>query len=75
MEALRAAVAEFTVALREQGSTPEAVLISLKGVIHDRSLPVIMPHPSEWKSATLRETISAWCIQEFFKDAPRTAQP
>ena len=69
MEGLRAAVADFTIALREQGTTPEAVLISLKNVIHNRSLPLILPHPSDRNSASLRETISTWCIEEFFRDA------
>ena len=69
MSALRAAVKEFTVALRDQGTTPEQVLISLKHVIYSRSFPAIAVHPTEWASGTrLHEKISTWCIEEFFSE-------
>ena len=72
MAALRAAVREFTVTLREQGTTPEHVLIALKNVIYNRSFPAIAVHPTEWASGTrLHEKISTWCIEEFFSE--RTA--
>ena len=71
MAELRAAVREFTVALRDQGTTPEQVLISLKSVIYNRSFPAIAVHPTEWASGTrLHERISTWCIQEFFSEKP-----
>ncbi len=69
MGELRAAVREFTLALREQGTTPEQVLIALKNVIYNRSFPAIAVHPTEWASGTrLHEKISTWCIEEFFSE-------
>jgi hypothetical protein len=69
MRALRDAVREFTVVLRDQGTTPENVLIALKSVIYNRSFPAIAVHPTEWASGTrLHEKISTWCIEEFFRE-------
>jgi len=68
IEALRVAVRSFTVALRDAGTTPERVLIILKTVINNRSLPVIAPHASDWKGDQLREKISTWCIEEYFRE-------
>ena len=69
MAALRVAVREFTVVLRDEGTTPEHVLISLKNVIYNRSFPAIAVHPTEWASGTrLHEKISTWCIEEFFSE-------
>ena len=70
MKVLRLAVAEFTVTLRNQGTTPEAVLISLKAVISANVLP------SRWHVASaydphLRDTISTWCIEEYFRERSR----
>ncbi len=71
MRRLRAAVASFTVALRDIGTTPERVLIALKTVINDRSFIAIAPHVSDWNGDTLRERVSTWCIEAFFrKDTP-----
>ena len=67
MEALRLTVCEFTSALRDKGATPEGVLISLKTLINNRSLPLIPPHPSDWSGYQLREQISTWSIKEFFR--------
>ncbi|MGI8402352.1 MAG: hypothetical protein ACR2NS_12225 [Gemmatimonadaceae bacterium] len=67
MKRLRLAVAGFTVALRDLGTTPERVLIALKTVIDNRSF-VPDPRPlSDWTSADLRERITTWCIEEFFR--------
>ncbi|MDQ6770756.1 MAG: hypothetical protein M3Z54_12300 [Gemmatimonadota bacterium] len=68
MNALRVAVSSFTVALKTEGLTPEAVLILLKRVINNRSFLVIAPHVSDWTGDHLRETISTWCIKEFFRE-------
>ncbi len=68
MAALRVAVSSFTVALRSEGLTPEAVLIILKTVINNRSFLHIAPHASDWSGDQLRESISTWCIKEFFKE-------
>ena len=67
MEALRLTVCEFTAALRDEGTTPEGVLISLKTLINDRSLPVIPQHSVDWTGYQLREMISTWSIKEFFR--------
>lgn len=67
MEALRAAVQEFTVALKNAGTSPEAVLITLKTVIQNRSLLGITPHALDRKGQ-LREQVSTWCIDEYFRE-------
>jgi len=67
MEGLRLAVSEFTVALKNAGTTPEAVLITLKTVIHNRSVLGTAPHASDWRGQ-LREKVSTWCIDEYFRD-------
>lgn len=68
MKELRLAVRGFTVALRDIGTTPEHVLIALKTVINNRTLVAIAPHASDWNGETLREKISTWCIEEFFRE-------
>jgi hypothetical protein len=68
MEALRLTVCEFTAALREEGITPEGVLISLKALINNRALPVILPHASDWSGYQMHELISTWSIKAFFKE-------
>ena len=63
MDELRATVEEVTVVLRNEGATPEAVLITLKTLVNSRALPVVdlrVPHQ-------LREQISTWSIEEFFR--------
>lgn len=67
MEGLRLAVSEFTVALKNAGTTPEAVLITLKTVIHNRSVLGTVPHASDRKGQ-LREQVSTWCIDEYFRE-------
>lgn len=67
MRRLRAAVASFTVALRDIGTTPERVLIALKTVINNRSFVAIAPHESDWSGNDLRERVSTWCIEAFFR--------
>lgn len=66
MEILRAAVREFTKELRDGGATPEGVLVLLKSVINDRSLPVIPSAEIEVNGHQLRATLSTWCIEEYF---------
>jgi hypothetical protein len=68
MAALRLAVRGFAVALRDEGTTPEAVLIILKTVVTSRTLPTIAPHTSDWRGDQLRERISTWCIEEYFSE-------
>lgn len=67
MEGLRLAVCEFTVALKDEGTSPEAVLITLKTVIHNRSVLGTVPHAGDWKGQ-LREQVSTWCIEEYFRE-------
>lgn len=66
MDALRTAVCEFTFALRRDGVTPEGVLIRLKQLIDNETLPLIRSHPSDNDGHRLRERISTWCIKAYF---------
>ena len=66
MSALRVAVAEFTIALRQAGTTPEAVLIRLKAVIDSHVFAPVWQR-SIWPRLELRSTISTWCIEEYFR--------
>ena len=68
MELLRIAVCDFTIALRNEGTTPEGVLIGLKSVIHEMSFPHIGSHASDSRGRPLREQITTWCIKEYFKE-------
>ena len=68
MNDLRHAVAHFTVALRVGGATPEAVLIALKSVINSRTFPGPRSYTPEPSDADLRQQISAWSIEEFFRE-------
>jgi hypothetical protein len=67
MEALRLAVCAFTVALRDEGITPEAVLISLKAAIHAETFSRIH-HTSTWSGPRLQETVTTWCIQDYYRE-------
>ena len=69
MNDLQRAVANFTAQLRVGGATPEAVLIALKSVINSRNFPVARSCESETSDEDLRQRISAWSIQEFFREA------
>jgi hypothetical protein len=65
MAELRVAICTFTVARRGEGSSPEAVLIALKGVINAATFePVWLL--SSWNGDQLRQKISTWCIQDYF---------
>ena len=66
MEALRLAVCEFTFAHRADGLTPEGVLVALKNLIDNRTMPRMTPHESDWNGHLLRERISTWCIKAYF---------
>ena len=65
MGALRVAVCAFTVALRDEGVTPEAVLISLKAAIQKETL-IPLWETSSWSGPSLHETITTWCIKDYF---------
>lgn len=67
MRELRLAINGFTIALREMGTTPERVLIALKTVINNRSLIAIPIRDSDQSGEYLRQQISTWCIEEFFR--------
>jgi hypothetical protein len=68
MNDLRHAVAQFTVALKLEGATPEAVLIALKSVINTRTFPLPRQYTADTTDADLRQQISSWSIQEFFRE-------
>jgi len=68
MAALERAVRDFTAAIRDEGTPPEYVLIRLKGLIHSQTFPPLGAHASDWNGETLRQNISTWCIQEYFKE-------
>ena len=65
MAALRIAVCAFTIALRNDGITPEEVLIRLKVAIRAETLSPLWT-TSSWSGPRLRETITTWCIQDYF---------
>lgn len=67
MNSLHFAVRRFTVALKQDGAGPEAILISLKSVINSRTFPVAS-NSQDWSSEDLRQQISTWCIEEFFSE-------
>lgn len=65
MRELRTAVERFTKLLKDDGASPEEVLIALKTVINCRTFVVADPRgdPND-----LRQQISTWSIEEFFRD-------
>ena len=67
MAALRLTVARFTIALRNDGASPEAILIALKSVINSRTFPVT-PQGRDGHGEELRQLISTWSIQEYFEE-------
>lgn len=77
MESLRDAVREFTVALRDQGATPEATLIALKALVNAGNGTLVAPHVSDWSGYIIREKISTWCIERYFADdpTPKSSRP
>lgn len=66
LKELQLAVASFTAAFRDMGTSPEEVLIALKAVINNRSLLPIPLRDSDRSGEILRAQISTWCIEEFF---------
>ena len=68
MAALRVAVRRFTVALQNDGATPEAVLIALKTVINSQTFRVT-PTRNDSSGEELRQLISTWSIEEFFSES------
>lgn len=67
MDELRLAVCAFALALRDEGMTPEAVLILFKSAIHQQ---VLQPtsNGSTWGGPELQDTITTWCINDYFSD-------
>ena len=65
MDALRIAVCAFTIALRDEGVSPEAVLINLKAAIRKQTL-IPLWEISTWSGPTIHETVTTWCIQDYF---------
>jgi hypothetical protein len=66
------AICAFTVARRNEGGTPEAVLVALKRVIDAETFEPV------WSLSTLngdhiREKISTWCIQDYFSSTECSA--
>ncbi|MFL5482023.1 MAG: hypothetical protein ACJ8AK_07510 [Gemmatimonadaceae bacterium] len=72
--ALQRAVRRFTVALQNDGATPEAVLIALKAVINSGAFHVTSS-PSDLRDENLRQLISSWSIEEFFGAAALPTRP
>ncbi len=67
VDVLRKAVCDFTASLRDEGIQPEGVLISLKTMIQNRSIPPGIPASTDWNGSELREKVSTWSIEEFFR--------
>lgn len=69
MNALRAAVERFTTALRHEGASAEEVLIVLKRIVNSRTFPLSGgSYDGEFGGEHLRQKISTWSIEEFFKE-------
>ena len=68
INALRRAVKRFTVALRDDGAKPEAVLIAIKAVINSRTFHVVEYPTKDWSPDELQQQISTWSIQDFFSE-------
>jgi hypothetical protein len=66
MNALQRAVRDFTLAHRDDGLTPERVLIALKKLVDERSLPAVALPYSRKTSEVLREAVSTWSIKAYF---------
>ena len=66
MNLLRDTVGRFTIALRDEGASPEAILIALKSVINSRTFPSVVSPSRDGTGDQLRQQISTWCIEEFF---------
>ena len=67
MAALQVAVQRFTAALRDEGVKPEETLIALKSVINAKSFPMISSIGFEFNSEQLRQQISTWSIEEYYR--------
>ena len=67
---LRVALEQFTLTFRASGTTPEAVLIRLKKVIEERSIPSLTIRPIDQLSPIILEQMSTWCIQDYFRKTP-----
>lgn len=65
MAELRIAICAFTVARRNEGGTPEAVLIALKKVINAETFEPFTVL-STWNGNHLHQKISTWCIEDYF---------
>ena len=65
MRVLRSAVERFTKSLKDDGASPEEVLIALKTVINCRTFVVADPRGD---ANDLGQQISTWSIEEFFRD-------
>jgi len=70
LKELRVALDQFTLTFRATGTTPEAVLIRLRKVIDERSVPGLSIRPIDQLSPIIREQMSTWCIQEYFRKEP-----
>ena len=68
IDALRLAVRRFTIALRDDGAPPEAILIALKTVINTRTFEVMPTIAGDWGVDDLRHLVSTWSIEEFFSE-------
>ena len=77
MKMLHAAVCRFTLALKNDGVKPEAILIALKTIINTQVFPVIVSPSRDKHADRLRELISTWCIEAMFSgdaNVPRVTE-
>lgn len=68
MNALRVAVGRFTAALKDDGATPEAILVAIKSVVNSRVFPLIVSPSRDVNPERLRQLISTWCIEDMFSE-------
>lgn len=69
MKGLRLAVEHFAAALKKEGASPEATLIVLKKIINSRTFPTSSWYEGEIAGEELRQQISTWAIDAFFKSS------
>ena len=68
IEALQLAIGECVRDLRDQGMTPEAMLVTMKAFI--RQTAAAYPPPGRgpaWLTESVMENIVRWCINEYFR--------
>ena len=67
IKALNESVRRVTRELKQDGLTPEAVLIAVKTIIRSAGPLTSSADTLAWSNEQLRQRISTWCIKEYFR--------